>query len=224
VPPRRRIALLLALIVVAAGCGPRSSAPLATTALPPTVLTVFRVVGGSLRAVSVSVPRTAAVAAASLRALGLPASVTIAGGNARVDLPGATPAEVAEIVYTLTQYPAVRRVDVAGRNGLTRRDVASFVPPILVESPATGARVPQRFHARGVASVFEATFVLELVVAGKVEARQTVTASTGAPELGTFDVLVRAPRAGPAQLVAYAPSAANGQPQHRVAVPVTVTP
>ncbi len=187
-------------------------------------VTVFRVVHGALRAESVSVPRTVAVAQASLRALGLSATVAVAGGTARVDLPGATPAQVAEVVYTLTQNRGIRRVDVAGRRGLTRRDVAAFVQPILVESPAAGAKVAPTFHVRGVASVFEATFVLELVVAGKVEERQTVTASEGAPQLGTFEAVVHARHPGPARLVAFAPSAENGAPQHRVAVPLTVTP
>jgi len=224
----RRIALLLPLVLVAAGCGShRSSPPTGSTgisALPPTTLTVFRVVHGALRAESVRVPHTTAVAAASLRALGLGATVAVSEGTARVDLPGATPARIAEVVYTLTQYRSIRRVDIGGRGPLTRRDVAAFVPPILIESPADGAAVPARFHARGVASVFEATFVLEIVVAGKVEERRTVTASAGAPELGTFDAVLQARRSGPAQLVAFAPSAENGTPQHRVAVRLTVAP
>ena len=222
----RRIALLLPLVLAAAGCGSRSSSPpiasTTTSTLGTTTLTVFRVVHGALRAETVRVPRTTAVAAASLRALGLDATLSISGGTARVDLPHTTPARIAEVVYTLTQYRSIRRVDLAGRGPLMRRDVAAFVPPILIESPPDGASVPATFRARGVASVFEATFVLELVVAGKVEERRTVTASAGAPELGTFDAVLHARRPGPAQLVAFAPSAENGTPQHRVAVRLTV--
>lgn len=219
-------------VFLAAGCGSsRSGAPTAptttaatTTAPPPMTLTVFRVVGGSLRAETASVPQTTAVATASLAALGLPARVTVSGGTATVELAHVTPAQAAEIVYTLTQYPTVQRVDVGGRTGLTRADVASFAPPILIESPAAGATVPRSFHVTGTAMVFEATFVLELVAGGKVAVRQTVTASAGAPERGTFDAGLRAPSPGPARVVAFAPSAENGEPQHRVEVPVTVTP
>jgi len=230
----RRITLVLFVLLLAAGCGstrsggptaPTTTAPPpASTSLPPTRLTIFRVAGGDLRAESVSVPHTTSVAGASLRALGLDASVTIAGGTASVTLPHATPAQVAEIVYTLTQYPTVRRVNVGGRTGLTRADVESFAPAILIESPAAGAAVPGTFRVSGSASVFEATFVLELVVGGKVETRQTVTASTGAPERGGFDATVRSHAIGPASLVAFAPSAEDGAPQHRVEVPVTIRP
>lgn len=234
-PARALIGVCLLAALAAAGCGsggpsaPTTSsatsteAPSSTTA-SPMALTVFRVVGGALRAESVTTPQTAAVAGASLRALGLDASVTIAGGTATVDLPHASPSETAEVVYTLTQYPTVQRVDVAGRQGLTRADVESFVPAILVESPAAGASVRRDFRVTGTAMVFEATFVVELAADGKVLARRTVTASAGAPERGTFALVLHALRAGPATVVAYAPSAENGEPQHRVEVPVTVMP
>ena len=68
--------------------------------------------------------------------------MTIADGTADVALAEATPEQTAEIVYTLTQFPSIKRVDVAGRTGLTRADVAPFVPPILVETPAAHATVP----------------------------------------------------------------------------------
>lgn len=234
-PARALIGVCLLTALAAAGCGsggsstPASSEPTSTetqssTSAPPMALTVFRVVGGALRAESVTTPQTTAVAAASLHALGLDASVTIAGGTATVDLPHASPAETAEVVYTLTQYPTVQRVDVAGRKGLTRADVGSFVPAILVELPAAGASVPRDFRVAGTAMVFEATFVVELAADGKVLARRTVTTSAGAPERGTFALVLHAPRAGPATVVAYAPSAENGEPQHRVEVPVTITP
>lgn len=217
--------LLLFVPVVAAGCGSGGSttASTSTQAQPPTTLTVFRVSGGDLHAESVSVPHTVAVAAASLDALGLSSSVTVANGTARVDLSNATADEVAEVVYTLTQFPSVQRVDVGGRARLTRADVASYVPPILIESPGDGATVPGSFHVTGSASVFEATLVVELVVDGKVAVRKTVTASEGAPSRGTFDTVVHAPGPGPARVVAFSPSAENGQPQHQVEAPVTVT-
>jgi hypothetical protein len=185
-------------------------------------LTVFRVEEGRLRAVSVRVPQTRAVAAAALGALGLTAPVTISGGTATVDLPEATDARTAEIVYTLTQFRAVRRVDVGGRTGLTRDDVAAYVAPILVESPADGTAVPATFHVSGSASVFEATLVVRLVRDGVELSKQTVTASEGAPGRGTFDATVHA-TPGPLEVQVFSPSAADGTAQHEVVAHVTVS-
>ena len=150
--------------------------------------------------------------------------MTIAGGTARVQLSDATPDQVAEIVYTLTQFPSVSRVDVAGRAGLTRDDFAAYLPIIFVETPASGSDVPMTFTVSGTATVFEATLVVELVRDGKVLDKQTVTASEGAPARGTFATTLHAPSAGPAVVTAFAPSAENGTPQHQVDVPVTVKP
>jgi len=230
---RRALVLFAAAVAVLilAGCGsksPSTTSPVTTSHVPvsppPTTLTVFRVENGKLAAETVHVPHTTQLASAALGALGLAAPVTIAAGTAQVGLVHATGAEVAEIVYTLTRYPSIQRVDVAGRIGLTRDDLAAYVPPILIESPGAGADVPRSFHVVGTASVFEATFVVELVVGGKVTSKQSVTASEGAPARGTFDVVVQASTAGPARLVAFEASAENGQPLHEVDLPVTVTP
>lgn len=219
--------MALAVIALAAsGCGSGSRPPSTTgqtTAPTTTVLTVFRVDGGLLRPSVVRVRRTAHPAEAALRALGVDAAVTVAGGTATVDLARALDPHVAEIVYTLTQFASVRRVDVAGRRGLTRADFASYVPPILVETPAPGAEVPATFHVSGTASVFEATLVVELVRDGRALVRKTVTASEGAPARGTFDTTLHA-SAGPATVRAFSPSAADGSPQHEVDVAVTVKP
>ena len=186
-------------------------------------LTVFEVTDGALHARTVQVQRTVAVARAALGALGIDAPVTIANGTATVALDSATPEQTAEIVYTLTRFPTVQRVDVGGRRGLTRTDVASFLPPILVESPAANAQVSKgEIAVDGTASVFEATLVVELRQGGRVVAKRTVTASNGAPERGTFRTTLAAPEAGAATIAAYAPSAVDGSPQHEQDVPVTV--
>ena len=209
--------LFLTLAVLAAGCGSSSQPPTTTVHVPvspsPMSLTVFRVENASLHAESVEVPATQAVARAALGALGLGADVTIAAGTAHVQLDNATDAQVAEIVYTLTQFSSVQRVGVAGRTGLTRADVAAFVPPILVEKPASGATVPETFTISGTASVFEATLVVEVRRAGKVLSRQTVTASEGAPARGSFSATVHA-LGGSVTLAVYSPSAADGSHQH----------
>ena len=179
---------------------------------------------GVLGPETVRVAHTQAVAAAALDALGLAAPVTIADGTATVQLPAATPAEVAEIVYTLTEFPSITRVDVAGRTGLTRDDFAAYLPTIFIASPAAGANVPSTFTVTGSAVVFEATLVVELVRGGKVLVKQSVTASEGAPARGTFETTLHAPSAGDATVTAFAPSAEDGSPQHQVDVPVTVMP
>jgi hypothetical protein len=224
---KHRLALLL-LVALAAGCGSGSKPP-ATTTQPTTTavaktmtLTVFRVVNGALRAEAVRVPETQAVAGAALTALGIDARVTIDSGTAHVDLENADPAETAEIVYTLTQFPSVHRVDLAGRPALTRADVVAFAPVILIERPAAGSSVPESFTVSGTASVFEATLVVELRRDGAVLSKHTVTASEGGPARGTFSVLLQAPSPGAATVVAYAPSAEDGTPQHQQETAVTV--
>ncbi|MGH3001868.1 MAG: Gmad2 immunoglobulin-like domain-containing protein [Gaiellaceae bacterium] len=234
----RRLPILVLVAAAVAGCGSNShpstrgvappgtaTTPSTTTAaLPPTTITAFRVHDGKLAAESEQVPHTQAVAAASLHALGIEASVQVTDGTARVDLSGASEEQVAEIVYTLTQFSSVERVDVGGRTGLARGDVAAFVPPILVESPGSGASVPAVFTVSGTASVFEATLVVELRRGGRVLTKQTVTATVGAPGRGTFSTTLHAPSPGDATIAAYAPSAADGTPQHEQDVAVTVGP
>ncbi|HEY8647327.1 MAG TPA: Gmad2 immunoglobulin-like domain-containing protein [Gaiellaceae bacterium] len=226
---RFRLLFLGALASLAVGCGSTSTAtePVSTTTAPipvspkPLAVTVFKVDNGLLRPSVEHVPHTTAVAAAALGALGLGASVSISDGTAQVTLDQATQDQAAEIVYTLTQFVTVKRVDVSGRVGLTRDDFASYVPPIFVESPAGGAEVTSTFHVSGTASVFEATLVVELVRNGNVILKQSVTASEGAPGRGTFDTTVHA-TPGEITVAAFSPSAADGTPQHEVDVPVTI--
>lgn len=223
---RTTILLTAVLLLGAAGCGstPSSAPPTISVKVettPSIALTVFRADGGTLRPEVRHVQQTQGVAAAALKALGVDAPVAISSGTATVDLAKASNDQVAGIVYTLTQFPSVQRVDVAGRAGLTRDDFSGFLAPISIEAPARSARVPTSFHVTGTASVFEATFVVQLVRDGKVLSKQTVTASEGAPGRGTFDATFTA-TPGDLTVTAFAPSAADGTPQHEVDVAVTV--
>jgi hypothetical protein len=234
---KARVLGLVLVALPAAGCSLGGSTDTSSTvSAPPTTtttqvpvspapmsLTVYRVEDGMLRPHVVRVPRTQAVATAALGALSIGATVTIEGHTAVVDAPAATADEVAEIVWTLTQFPSVGAVDVGGRTGLTRDDFASYVPPIVVDTPQSGASVASSFHVGGTASVFEATLVVQAVRGGQVLEKQTVTASEGAPARGSFDATVHA-SAGPITLQVFAPSAADGSPQHEVDVPLTITP
>ncbi len=206
-----------AAVVAATGCGGRHAAARTTA------ITVFRLHDGFLHAERAEVPAEPSTPAAALDALGLHVPLTVERGNARIDAGTLAPGRVAEVVYTLTSLPTVRSIDVAGRRHLTRADVARFLPIIFVESPADGQRVPADFVVSGTASVFEATLVVELRRRGDVLVRRTVTASEGAPGRGTFATRLHAPSPGAATVVAYAPSAADGTPQHVQRIPLTVS-
>jgi hypothetical protein len=228
------LAALLVAVPTLSACGAENaSAPATTSGSPPTTtstaeplteVTGYRVENGVVVPHTLRVAHTEAVAGAALAALAPGARVAIAGGTATVDVTDATEDLTAEIVYTLTQFPTVQRVDVAGRTGLTRDDLVGYAPIILVDSPAADADVPATFTVSGSAEVFEATLVVELVRDGKVIETQNVTASMGAPGRGTFATTLHAPSAGGATVVAFAPSAEDGSPQHQVEVPITVTP
>jgi hypothetical protein len=168
------------------------------------------------------VPAERSTPAAALGALGLDVPVKVVDGTARVALGSLAPERVAEVVYTLTRLPFVQRVDVAGRRGLDRADVAAYAPPILIEAPADGERVPTTFTVSGTASVFEATLVVELHRGDRLVVRRIVTASSGAPSRGVFATTLHAGSPGPATVIAFAPSAADGSPQHVQRVTVTV--
>jgi len=231
----KRALIIIAISGAVAGCGGSddASTTLPTTTSPPTTtapapapitVTVFRVRDGHLVADAARVRGTRALAAASLTALGLAAPISISNGTATVERDDATREQVAEMVYTLTQYPTIQRVDVAGKTGLTRADVAEFVPPILVERPAAGATTGKAIAVSGSASVYEATVVLERRQGGKVVQKKVVTAAEGAPGRGPFSGTLVAPASGHYVVAAYSQSAMDGSRQHEQDVPVTVTP
>lgn len=97
--------------------------------------------------------------------------------------------------------------------------------PIVIESPSEGATVSSPLRVAGTASVFEANVVLRLVAEdGAVLFENFVTATEGAPERGTFEREIPFSASGPATLVAFSPSAADGSEQHKVEVPLLLRP
>jgi len=220
------------------------------TEQPKLALTVYFLRDGRVSPVRVHVPRTQAVANAAVDELldgppagygtaipdGTDADVTsVDHGTANIDiidpLDGAGNAQLA---YTLTSIPGVTGIAYDGlvnpdtgaetKRPLTRTDFEQFAPPILVESPLPHDDADSPVRVRGTASVFEATLVVELHQNGKLVDKRTVTASEGAPGRGTFTATLTGAEAGPASVVAYAPSAEDGSPQHRVEVPIEITP
>jgi hypothetical protein len=135
-------------------------------------------------------------------------------------------AALAQIVYTLTQFPTVHEVRSSRMLGdtpaLTRATFEDLTPAILVESPLPGDRVTSPLAVRGTANTFEATFDLELRNSSGVRvAWRFVTATSGSGQRGTFDTTLSFPRTGgPVTLVAYEPSAASGKRIHVVRIPL----
>ncbi len=217
---------------------PTSSASSTTGEAPATTLTVFLVRNDRIAPTRVVVGGTRAVAHAALNALAAPPAdgyttavgsagepaVAISGGTAEVDWPQAELSHLAaaQVVYTLTQFPTVRRVRLPDGTLAQRRDFEDVTPPILVESPLPGETVGSPVTVTGTASVYEATLVVELVHDGAVVQKHVVTASTGAPYRGTFSTTFPTRQTGPATIVAFSPSAADGSEQHRVDVPVEI--
>ena len=220
-----------------------------------------------LGAAAREVTQTSAVGAAALRELlagpsaedraaGLVSSVpsgtrsnafTVDDGIATVDLSRAFESgggsasmrlRVAQVVYTLTQFPAVKRVrfridgrpvDAVGGEGVVveppvgRRAFEDETPAVLVEYPTPGAVVRSPLNVRGTANTFEATLNLRLLdPSGKVLYDNFTTATSGSGSRGTFeqDVEFRLPKDGPGTLVAYERSAVDGSETNVVRIPV----
>jgi germination protein M len=178
--------------------------------------------------------------------------LTVENGIATVDLTsefesggGSTSMNmrIAQIVYTLTQFPTVkgvlfeldgRPVDVLGGEGVivdhpvTRKDYRSFLPAILVRSPEIGERVPNPVTVSGSANVFEANVTVEIVGAkGKVVGNAYTTATCGSGCRGTFSVSVPYEVASAQRgliIVHDDDAAGTGTPPHEVRIPVVLTP
>ncbi|HEY3181585.1 MAG TPA: Gmad2 immunoglobulin-like domain-containing protein [Gaiellaceae bacterium] len=217
---------------------------------PPLTVVVYFYRGDRLAPVPVEVARTRGVANAALQALldGPPNGYTTAipdgtrgrvvgiakDGSAALELPNLSDRADAQLVYTLTRIPRIVGVGYPGIQNpetgeasdaaMTRAKYERYVPPILIESPLPNDQVSAPVRVRGTASVYEATLVLELVQNDKVVTKQTISASEGAPARGVFLTALSGGKAGPATVVAFAPNAAGGPPQHRVEVPVEITP
>jgi hypothetical protein len=141
--------------------------------------------------------------------------LSIDGGVATVDLSGqfatgggstSTMYRLAQVVYTLTQFPTVdsvafrvdgQDVDVFGSEGLVldgpqaRSDYEDLLPDIWVDRPAWGAALGNPGRVTGSANVFEAQFMVTLLDAsGRTLYEQPVMATCGTGCRGTFDVTV----------------------------------
>ena len=247
---------------------PGTTAP--PTPAPKTMeVRLYLMRGDKLGASTHRVPATVAVATAAVtellagpsavdRAAGLSTTIpaatrllglSISAGTARVDLSAAfasgggslsMTARLAQVVYTVTQFPAARSVSflvegrpatVFGGEGIvldhpsTRSDFESVTPAILVEAPTPATVVTSPAAVLGTANVFEATFRVQLVDStGRVVVDRSVHATSGTGTRGTFAVSLPFPSsaAGPATLKAFDLSPRDGSPQDVVAIPLVM--
>jgi hypothetical protein len=176
-------------------------------------------------------------------------NVTIEGGVATVDLSASfgsgggslsMQGRVAQVVYTLTQFPTVTGVSfeldgapitTLGGEGVvldhpqTRADWESFTPAILVESPLPGETVTSPFHVTGTANTFEATLQIRLTGSdGTVLFEHFGMATSGTGTRGTYDetVTFSTTKHGAATLRLFESSAKDGSEINVVEIPVKI--
>jgi hypothetical protein len=153
--------------------------------------------------------------------------LSVEGGAAHVQLSQSLDGTAtAQVVYTLTQFPTVRRVRLEGDEH-RRGDFEGETPAILVESPVPGEEVASPLRIEGTANTFEATFQVEVLdVEGHILGKRFVTASSGSGTRGTFDAQVpfRATRAGPVKLVVFELSAEDGSRMNELEIPLQIGP
>lgn len=147
-------------------------------------------------------------------------------------------ARVAQVTFTLTQFPTVdavrfmiegQPVEALGGEGLIlsepvdRSGFEDILPAIFVESPAVGDSVESPLRVWGTANTFEATFMLTILdPEGAIVAEEVVTATSGTGTRGTFDVTVpfETTSSGMGALVVFELSAKDGSQINIVEIPV----
>ncbi|MBY8874197.1 GerMN domain-containing protein [Micromonospora sp. PLK6-60] len=159
--------------------------------------------------------------------------VRIAAGTATVAVPtgfdqGAAATvrlRRAQLVWTLTQFPTVRRVDLGDGAPTTRADYAALLPPIVVTAPLVGQPVTTPVTVTGTAQVFEATVSIRILDrAGREIGTGFTTATCGTGCRGDYRTTVRyrLAVAGPGTIEVYEVSARDGSRVNVVAVPVAL--
>jgi hypothetical protein len=185
---------------------------------------------------------------AGTRLLGL----NIAGGIATVDMSSEFAAgggvrsermRLAQLVYTLTQFPSVHgvRLRLDGKDTtvfsgdgivlpdpMRRSSFADLLPAIVVETPGIADLVVGPIVVEGTANVFEANVSMELVAGnGKVLARTFTTATCGTGCRGRYQATLdyTPKRLQDVTLLVHDDDAAGtGTPPHQVAIPLILKP
>lgn len=152
-------------------------------------------------------------------------------------------ARLAQVVYTLTQFPTVRAVlfhldgepvNVFSGEGIVldhpvgRKDYEDLLPVITVTKPAAGERVTSPVDVSGSANVFEANVTVKVLdQTGKVVGHTFTTATCGTGCRGTYSVPVsfQVAHEQPGTIVVSDDDAAGtGTPPHQVRIKVVLVP
>ncbi len=147
-------------------------------------------------------------------------------------------AQVAQVVYTLTQFPTIEKVsfkiageeidkigDVALGKPVGRADFEMVTPLIFVETPALFETVTSPLTISGTANTFEGTFQADILDRhGEVLAHETVQATSGSGTRGTFEAEITfgVPDSGPITLKVYELSAKDGSEVNTVEIPLKI--
>jgi len=139
----------------------------------------------------------------------------------------------AQVVYTLTQFPAIKqvRIGVGGADPEPAAGRSDFqeiaLPAIFVDLPAWGAAAGNPAHVTGLANIFEATFRVQILDGkGNVLADKQVMASCGTGCWGSFatDVPYTIGKAQYGTLRVFDLSAKDGTPESQTDYRVWLTP
>ena len=194
---------------------------------------------------------SAAEYAAAVRSQ-IPAGTTLLGlsissGTATADLsssfesaasPSTMSLRIAQMVYTLTQFPTVTSVrfqingqgvtllgGIPVQSPQTRPMYGGYLSAITVQSPVIGQSVTNPVTVSGTADVFEAVVSVRILdSAGHEIARTFTTASCGTGCRGDYSVTISypVPRTEPGTIEVFESSAKNGLPINVQQIPVTL--
>jgi germination protein M len=249
-----RLGALAAVILAFAGCGGGDDPGAASETTSETIeLKVYCLKNGQLWPVRRVVPFTESVERAALDELlrspsdqefqefglrnysapsdGALQGLEIEGSLARVESTTDLREDgLGQIVFTLTQFPAITSVEIAmpgGTRTYRRSDFEKFTPPILVEDPLAYTEVTSPLRVTGTANTFEATFAYELTdTDGRIVDEDFVTATSGTGTRGTFEFTTKpfeVPFDGFGALIVFERSAKDGSRVNLVEVPLRMS-
>jgi hypothetical protein len=153
--------------------------------------------------------------------------LSISDGVASFSPPRAlTRPALAQVVYTLTQFPTIDSVEIDPER-YTRLDFEEQTPSVLVESPLPVEEVSSPITATGTANTFEATFHYELTdTDGLIVDENFVTATSGTGTRGTFEFTTdeyTVPFDGIGSLIVFERSAEDGSKMNIVEIPLRMS-